>query len=135
MESIIQRNDLTYQMAQKKNVLVLFLLSPFLILMILLRLPLLIGLLGSIREPSEDELLEQSADLYVAALRKYLAVLTDDQANTLRNVYVADVRAKRHFETRKSQVFFAENGPSNQLIDKLHSDQKCSSSEVCKDKV
>ena len=55
--------------------------------------------------------------MYVVALRNYLTDLTDEHTTRLRNVYVADVMAKRHFGKRKSKVP-VEHGPSNQFIKK-----------------
>ena len=56
-----------------------------------------------IPEPSEEEIIEQMADLYVAANREHLTDVTEEQMQDLRNVYVADVIAKRNFGKRRTQ--------------------------------
>ena len=54
-------------------------------------------------EPDETDVIEQMADLYVAANREHLTDVSEEHMKELKKIYVADVQAKRNFGKEKGQ--------------------------------
>ena len=54
-------------------------------------------------EANESEVIEQMADIYIAANREHLTDVTEAHMEELKKVYVADVQAKRNFGNEKGK--------------------------------